>query len=138
MIQIDNAFQNSRVTLVAPVKTGLRKDISGEPKKDIAFYVEGGDLRSIDNLGGYYTFSVSSDVINSIKLKLIDMKLEQASGLSISVKTKELEIVEPLDKFLTRTINRYGTDYGISFGILWVQKLATVLYDLFPEKYPIA
>ena len=138
MIQIDQALQNSRVTLVAPVKTGLRKDISGEPKKDIIFYVETGDFRSIDNIGGFYTFSVSNNVENSIKQKLIDMKLEQASGLSISVKTKELEIVESLDEFLNKSANRYGNDYGVSLGILWIQRLAVILFDLFPEKYPLA
>jgi len=138
MIQIDQALQNSRVTLVAPVKTGLRKDISGEPKKDIIFYVESGDFRSIDNIGGFYTFSVSNNVENSIKQKLIDMKLEQASGLSISVKTKELEIVESLDEFLNKSVNRYGNDYGVSLGILWIQRLAVILFDLFPEKYPLA
>jgi len=138
MIQIYQALQNSRVTLIASVKTGLRKDISGESKKDIAFYVESGDFRSMDNIGGFYTFSISNDVINSIKQKLIDVKLDQASSLSISVKTKEIEIVEPLDRFLSRVINHYGTDYGISSGIYWIQKLATVLYDLFPEKYTLA
>lgn len=138
MIQIDQALQHSRVTLVAPVKTGLRKDISGEPKKDIIFYVESGDFRSIDNIGGFYTFSVANDIDNSIKQKLIDMKLEQASGLSISVKTKELEIVELLDKFLEKSVNRYGNDYGVSLGILWIQRLAVILFDLFPEKYPLA
>jgi hypothetical protein len=137
MIQIDQALQNSRVTLVAPVKTGLRKDISGEPKKDIIFYVESGDFRSIDNIGGFYTFSVSNNVENSIKQKLIDMKLEQASGLSISVKTKELEMVESLDEFLNKSVNRYGNDYGVSLGILWIQRLAVILFDLFPEKYPL-
>lgn len=138
MIQIDQALQDSRVTLVAPVKTGLRKDISGEPKKDIIFYVKSGDFRSIDNIGGFYTFSISNDIENSIKQKLVDMKLEQASGLSISVKTKELEIVEPLDRFLNKAVNRYGNDYGVSLGILWIQRLAVILFDLFPEKYPLA
>ena len=137
MIQIDQALQDSRVTLVAPVKAGLRKDISGEPKKDIIFYVKSGDIRSIDNIGGFYTFSVANDIDNSIKQKLIDMKLEQASGLSISVKTKELEIVEPLNKFLEKSVNRYGNDYGVSLGILWIQRLAVILFDLFPEKYPL-
>lgn len=137
MIQIDQALQDSRVTLVAPVKAGLRKDISGEPKKDIIFYVKSGDIRSIDNIGGFYTFSVANDIDNSIKQKLIDMKLEQASGLSISVKTKELEIVESLDEFLNKSVNRYGNDYGVSLGILWIQRLAVILFDLFPEKYPL-
>lgn len=138
MVQIDRALQKSRITLIAPVKPGLRKDVSGEPKKDIIFQIESGDFRIIDNIGGFYTFSISNDVISSIKQKLTDMGLEQSSGIFISVKTDEMEIVEPLDRFLTRVINRCGSDYGVSLGILWIQKLATVLYDLFPQKYPIA
>ena len=137
MIQIDQALQNSRVTLIAPAKAGLRKNVSGEPKKDIIFYVNSGDIRSIDNIGGFYTFSVVNDIDSSIKQKLINMKLEQASGLLISVKTKELEIIESLDKFLEKSLNRYGNDYGVSLGILWIQRLAVILFDLFPEKYPL-
>jgi hypothetical protein len=138
MIQIDQALQNSRVTLIAPTKAGLRKNVSGEPKKDIIFYVNSGDIRGIDNIGGFYTFSVVNDIDSSIKQKLINMKLEQASVLLISVKTKELEIIESLDKFLEKSLNRYGNDYGVSLGILWIQRLAVILFDLFPEKYTLA
>ena len=136
MIQIDNVFQNSRVTLIFSSETGVKKNVPGEAEKDIVFYVEGGDIRSIDNLNGFFTPSVSMNPENAIKKKLSNAEPAAFQNIFISLKRSEIEIVENLDVFLDKVINRFGEDYGKSLGILWVQKIVTILYDLYPNKYP--
>ena len=136
MIQIDNVFQNSKVTLILPSFSGVKKNVSGESEKDIIFYVEGGDIRSIDNLNGFFTSSVSMNPENAIKKKLSNTEPAAFQNMLISLKKSEIEIVENLDVFLDKVINRFGDDYGKSLGILWVQKIVTILYDLYPNKYP--
>lgn len=137
MVQIDRVLENSRVTIIYPVNSGLRKDISGEREKDIIFTVESGDFRIIDNIGGFYTFSISNNVEESIRKKISEMIIEDINSLSISVKSKEIEMVEPLDSFLRKCRNRLGNDYGVSSGILWIKKLSTIMFDISPQKYPI-